>query len=197
MNDLTHMTLADARDALKAKKITAVELTDAHVAAVSAAAPLNAYVLETPDHARAMAAQSDKKIAAGTAGPLEGIPLGIKDLYATKGVRTTACSNILGNFVPDYESTVTSNLWRDGAVMLGKLNNDEFAMGSSNETSSGSGRLVRRLRIRGCGRPVPWRNGHRYGRFDPPACGVHRHGRHQADLWALLALGNCRLRILA
>jgi aspartyl-tRNA(Asn)/glutamyl-tRNA(Gln) amidotransferase subunit A len=83
-----------------------------------------------------MAAQSDKKIAAGTAGPLEGIPLGIKDLYATKGVRTTACSNILGNFVPDYESTVTSNLWRDGAVMLGKLNNDEFAMGSSNETSS-------------------------------------------------------------
>jgi aspartyl-tRNA(Asn)/glutamyl-tRNA(Gln) amidotransferase subunit A len=136
MNDLTHMTLADARDALKAKKITAVELTDAHVAAVSVAAPLNAYVLETPDHARAMAAQSDKKIAAGTAGPLEGIPLGIKDLYATKGVRTTACSNILGNFVPDYESTVTSNLWRDGAVMLGKLNNDEFAMGSSNETSS-------------------------------------------------------------
>ena len=136
MNDLTHMTLADARDALKAKKISAVELTDAHTAAVSAAAPLNAYVLETPDQARAMAAQSDKKIAEGTAGPLEGIPLGIKDLYATKGVRTTACSNILGNFVPDYESTVTSNLWRDGAVMLGKLNNDEFAMGSSNETSS-------------------------------------------------------------
>lgn len=136
MNDLTHMTLADARDALKAKKFSAVELTDAHTAAVSAAAPLNAYVLETPDQARAMAVQSDKKIAAGTAGPLEGIPLGIKDLYATKGVRTTACSNILGNFVPDYESTVTSNLWRDGAVMLGKLNNDEFAMGSSNETSS-------------------------------------------------------------
>jgi aspartyl-tRNA(Asn)/glutamyl-tRNA(Gln) amidotransferase subunit A len=136
MNDLTHMTLADARDALKAKKISAVELTDAHTAAVSAAAPLNAYVLETPDQARAMATQSDKKIAAGTAGPLEGIPLGIKDLYTTKGVRTTACSNILGNFVPDYESTVTSNLWRDGAVMLGKLNNDEFAMGSSNETSS-------------------------------------------------------------
>jgi len=136
MNDLTHMTLADARDALKAKKFSAVELTDAHTAAVSAAAPLNAYVLETPDQARAMAAQSDKKIAAGNAGPLEGIPLGIKDLYATKGVRTTACSNILGNFVPDYESTVTSNLWRDGAVMLGKLNNDEFAMGSSNETSS-------------------------------------------------------------
>jgi aspartyl-tRNA(Asn)/glutamyl-tRNA(Gln) amidotransferase subunit A len=83
-----------------------------------------------------MAKTSDEKIAKGDAGPLEGIPLGIKDLYATKGVRTTACSNILSNFVPQYESTVSSQLWRDGAVMLGKLSNDEFAMGSSNETSA-------------------------------------------------------------
>jgi aspartyl-tRNA(Asn)/glutamyl-tRNA(Gln) amidotransferase subunit A len=136
MTDLTHMTLADARDALKAKKISSVELTQAHIAAVEAARPLGAYVLETPDQARAMAQASDEKIAKGEAGPLEGIPLGIKDLYATKGVRTTACSNILANFVPQYESTVSNQLWRDGAVMLGKLSNDEFAMGSSNESSA-------------------------------------------------------------
>jgi aspartyl-tRNA(Asn)/glutamyl-tRNA(Gln) amidotransferase subunit A len=87
------------------------------------------------DQARAMARAADASIARGEGGPLGGIPLGIKDLFATRNVRTTACSNILGNFVPPYESTVTSQLWRDGAVMLGKLNNDEFAMGSSNETS--------------------------------------------------------------
>ena len=136
MTDLTHMTLADARDALKAKKISSLELTEAHLTAMEAARPLGAYVLETPDHARAMAKASDEKIAKGDAGALEGIPLGIKDLYATKGVRTTACSNILANFVPEYESTVSSQLWRDGAVMLGKLSNDEFAMGSSNESSA-------------------------------------------------------------
>jgi len=136
MTDFTHMTLADARDALKAKKISSLELTEAHLVAMEAARPLGAYVLETPDHARAMAKASDEKIAKGDAGALEGIPLGIKDLYATKGVRTTACSNILANFVPEYESTVSSQLWRDGAVMLGKLSNDEFAMGSSNESSA-------------------------------------------------------------
>ena len=96
---------------------------------------LNAYVLETPDAARAMAEQSDRRIASGEAAPLEGIPIGVKDLFCTKDVRTTACSHILYNFVPAYESTVTARLWRDGAVMLGKTNNDEFAMGSSNETS--------------------------------------------------------------
>jgi aspartyl-tRNA(Asn)/glutamyl-tRNA(Gln) amidotransferase subunit A len=135
MTDLTSMTLAQARDGLAKKSFTAVELTDAHIAAVEAARVLNAYVLETPDQARAMAQHADAKIARGEVGPLAGIPLGIKDLFATKGVRTTACSKILGNFIPPYESTVTSQLWRDGAVMLGKLNNDEFAMGSSNETS--------------------------------------------------------------
>src|SRR5690606_27524652 len=89
-----------------------------------------------PERALAMAAESDRRIAAGEAGPLEGIPLGVKDLFATEGVRTTACSAILDDFRPPYESTVTRQLWRDGAVMLGKLNNDEFAMGSSNETSA-------------------------------------------------------------
>lgn len=136
MTDLTRMTLAEARDAVAAKKISSTEITKAFVDAVEKARPLNAYVLETPDKALAMAKASDERIAKGTAGPLEGLPLGIKDLYATEGTRTTACSKIIGNFVPPYESTVTSQLWRDGAVMLGKLNNDEFAMGSSNETSA-------------------------------------------------------------
>ncbi len=136
MANLTSLTLAEARDALRAKKISAKELADAHLSEMEKARALNAYVLETPEHARKMAASADAKLAKGEGGPLEGIPLGIKDLFATEGVRTTACSKILENFVPQYESTVTSQLWRDGAVMLGKLNNDEFAMGSSNETSA-------------------------------------------------------------
>ncbi len=136
MSDLTSLTLAEARDALRAKKISAKELATAHLAEMEQARVLNAYVLETPEHAQKMAAASDEKLAKGEGGPLEGIPLGVKDLFATDGVRTTACSKILENFVPQYESTVTSQLWRDGAVMLGKLNNDEFAMGSSNETSA-------------------------------------------------------------
>jgi aspartyl-tRNA(Asn)/glutamyl-tRNA(Gln) amidotransferase subunit A len=135
MTDLTSLTLSEARAGLAKKSFTSLELTDAHLAAIEAARALNAFVLETPDQARRMAREADAKIAAGEGGPLGGIPLGIKDLFATKDVRTTACSKILGNFVPPYESTVTSQLWRDGAVLLGKLNNDEFAMGSSNETS--------------------------------------------------------------
>src|SRR5271163_3238065 len=135
MTDLASLTLAVARDGLAKKSFTSLELTDAHLAAMEAARALNAFVLETPDQARAMAQQADASIAKGEAGPLAGIPLGIKDLFATKDVRTTACSKILGNFVPTYESTITSQLWRDGAVLVGKLNNDEFAMGSSNETS--------------------------------------------------------------
>src|SRR5438552_7572719 len=135
MTDLTSMTIAEAKAGLANKSFTSLELTDAHLAAIEAARSLNAFVLETPDQARAMARAIDAKIAKGEGGPLAGIPLGIKDLFATKDVRTTACSKILGKFVPPYESTVTSQLWRDGAVMLGKLNNDEFAMGSSNETS--------------------------------------------------------------
>jgi aspartyl-tRNA(Asn)/glutamyl-tRNA(Gln) amidotransferase subunit A len=135
MTDLTSLTLAEARDGLANKSFTSLELTEAHIKAVEQARALNAFVLETPDQARAMARVADDKIGKGEGGPLGGIPLGIKDLFATRGVRTTACSKILDDFKPTYESTVTSQLWRDGAVMLGKLNNDEFAMGSSNETS--------------------------------------------------------------
>lgn len=137
MTDLTALTLSQARDGLRNKDFTATELTDAHIAAIESANPvLNAFVLETPDHARAQAKASDKRIAEGTAGPLEGLPLGNKDLFCTKDIRTTACSKILDDFRPAYESTVGANLWNAGAVMLGKLNNDEFAMGSSNETSA-------------------------------------------------------------
>ncbi len=135
MTDLTKLTLAGARDALKKKEFTSLELTDAYLGAIEGAAALNAYVTVTGDEAREMAKASDLKLGKGQGGALEGLPLGIKDLFATKGVLTTACSHILDGFKPPYESQVTSNLWRDGAVMLGKLNNDEFAMGSSNETS--------------------------------------------------------------
>src|SRR4030088_973089 len=135
MTDLTSLTLAEARTGLANKSFTSLELTDAHLEAIEAARALNAFVMETPDQARAMAREADAKIPTGEGGPLGGIPLGIKDLFATRDVRTTACSKILGDFTPPYESTVTSQLWRDGAVMLGKLNNDEFAMGWSNETS--------------------------------------------------------------
>ncbi|MCA1489831.1 Asp-tRNA(Asn)/Glu-tRNA(Gln) amidotransferase subunit GatA [Ensifer sp. NBAIM29] len=136
MTDLTSLTIAEARAKLSAREITAVELTDAYIAAIEAAnETINAYVDVTPEKAREMARASDARIAAGQAGALEGIPLGIKDLFATEGVHTQACSHILDGFKPRYESTVTQNLWNDGAVLLGKLNMDEFAMGSSNESS--------------------------------------------------------------
>jgi aspartyl-tRNA(Asn)/glutamyl-tRNA(Gln) amidotransferase subunit A len=135
MTDLTSLTLAQARDALRRKEFSATELADAHIDAIANARALNAFVLETPDRARDMARASDGRLARGEGGPLEGLPLGVKDLFCTADVRTTASSRILESFVPTYESTVTANLWRNGAVLLGKLNNDEFAMGSSNETS--------------------------------------------------------------
>ena len=137
MTDLTKLTLAEARDGLRRKSFSATELAKAHIMAIEAAnSALNAYVLPTPEHALAQAAESDKRLAEGTARPLEGLPIGHKDLFCTKGIRTTACSKILDDFKPPYESTVGQNLWDAGAVMLGKLNNDEFAMGSSNETSA-------------------------------------------------------------
>ena len=135
MSSLTSLTLKAALDGLADKSFSSLELTQAHVEAVEAARALNAFVLETPDRALEMAKASDARRASGDAGALDGAPLGIKDLFCTEGVRTTAASKILGDFVPTYESTVTANLWRDGAVMLGKLNLDQFAMGSSNETS--------------------------------------------------------------
>jgi aspartyl-tRNA(Asn)/glutamyl-tRNA(Gln) amidotransferase subunit A len=136
VTELTHLTIAEARDGLKAKTFSATELAKAHLAAIEKARALNAYVLETPEKALSMAKASDERIGRGEGGALEGIPLGIKDLFCTEGVVSTAGSKILGNFNPPYESTVTRNLWNDGAVMLGKLNMDEFAMGSSNETSA-------------------------------------------------------------
>ena len=153
MSDLNSLTLADAREGLAKKSFSAVELADAHLAAIEKARALNAYVLETPERAQAMAKASDARIAAGKAGPLEGIPLAIKDMFCTEGVRSTACSRILDNFVPAYDSAVTANLWRDGAVLLGKTNNDEFAMGSSNETSH-FGPVISPWRRKGANTPL-------------------------------------------
>ncbi len=136
MTNLTDLTLAESRDGLAAKRFSAVELTKAHQQAMGAAKSLNVFVADTPDQALAMAVAADERIARGEARPLEGLPLGVKDLFCTQGVQSTACSNILKGFTPRYESTVSTNLWNAGAVMLGKLNCDEFAMGSSNETSA-------------------------------------------------------------
>ena len=131
------MTLAEARDALKAKTISSVELTKAHLAAIEKHNPaLNAYVHHTPEIALVQAAAADAKLARGEAGLLEGIPIGVKDLFCTKGVNSQAASKILTGFKPEYESTVSANLFREGAVMLGKTNMDEFAMGSANITST-------------------------------------------------------------
>ncbi|NNU79989.1 Asp-tRNA(Asn)/Glu-tRNA(Gln) amidotransferase subunit GatA [Halovulum dunhuangense] len=135
MTQLNALTIADARDKLRKGEITATELTEACLSAAEAAAPLNAYIAMTAEQARAQAAAADARLKAGDAPAMCGIPLGIKDLFATRDVQTQAASRILEGFRPPYESSVTQNLWDAGAVMLGKLNMDEFAMGSSNETS--------------------------------------------------------------
>nr|WP_319388848.1 Asp-tRNA(Asn)/Glu-tRNA(Gln) amidotransferase subunit GatA [uncultured Cohaesibacter sp.] len=135
MTDLTSLTIAEAREGLAKKEFTATELTASYIKAIDGADQLNAYVTKTPEKALEMAKASDERLARGEARPLEGIPLGIKDLYCTKGVGAYACSHILDGFKPEYESTVSQNLWDDGAVMLGKLAMDEFAMGSTTETS--------------------------------------------------------------
>jgi aspartyl-tRNA(Asn)/glutamyl-tRNA(Gln) amidotransferase subunit A len=135
MTDLNSLTVADARDALRKGETTSVELTEACLSAIDAAGALNAFVHHTPDMARDMAQAADARIKAGNATALTGIPLGIKDVFCVKGVPSQAASRILQGFRPEYESTVTQNLWNAGAVMLGKLNQDEFAMGSANESS--------------------------------------------------------------
>ena len=200
MTDLTKLTLADALDGLKAKKFSSREITQDFIQTIEGSRVLNAYVVETPDKALEMADKADARLAKGEGGRLEGAPIGVKDLYCTKGVRTTACSNILGEFTPTYEATVTQNLWDEGAVMLGKLNMDEFAMGSSNETSR-------------FGPPInPWRRKGDNAGLTPggssggsasavsgdlclaatasdtggsirPACIIYRHGGDQAHLW--------------
>lgn len=135
MTNLTHLTLSAMRDGLRAKKFSSRELTTAHLEAMEQHKQLNAFVTETPEVALVMADASDAKLAKGQGGAIEGIPLGIKDLFCTKGVRTTASSRMLENFVPRYESTVSRKLWEQGGVLLGKTSLDEFAMGSSNATS--------------------------------------------------------------
>jgi aspartyl-tRNA(Asn)/glutamyl-tRNA(Gln) amidotransferase subunit A len=136
MTKLTDLTIAEARDAMAKGEFTPVDLTQAHIDAMDKGRVLNAYVTETPDLALARAGESLERIRAGKAGAMEGIPVGIKDLFCTDGVKTTAASRILGDFVPPYESFVSRKLKDAGAVMLGKTNLDEFAMGSSNETSA-------------------------------------------------------------
>jgi len=135
MSDLNELSIADARDALRRKEFTARELASDCIDAVEASGALNAFCAATPNRAQEMAQDADKRLAAGDAPDLCGIPLGIKDLFCTQGVQSQAASRILEGFLPPYESTVTTKLWDHGAVMLGKLNMDEFAMGSSNETS--------------------------------------------------------------
>ncbi|MCR9214869.1 MAG: Asp-tRNA(Asn)/Glu-tRNA(Gln) amidotransferase subunit GatA [Proteobacteria bacterium] len=135
MSDLTKLTIAAARDGLAAGDFSSRELTAAHITAMEAAEPLNAFITKTPEKAVEAATDSDTRRGKGEAGKMDGIPIAIKDLYCTKDVLTTAASHILDGFTPKYESTVTANLWAEGAVMLGKANLDEFAMGSSNETS--------------------------------------------------------------
>ena len=137
MSDLTKLTLKDAVNGLKAKTFSSEELTRAFLTNIEASNPsLNAYVEVTADKALEQARASDAKLAKGEGGDLEGAPLGIKDLFCTEGVQTTAGSNMLRGFVPPYESTVTANLWGEGAVLLGRLYMDEFAMGSAHVTSA-------------------------------------------------------------
>ena len=136
MSDLLSLSAVAARAALESGEISAPELTTAYLEAVEETSPLNSYVAVTADRALEMAAAAQARIKSGEAGLIEGIPVGVKDLFCTAGVVSTACSRILDGFTPTYESTVTANLWREGGVMLGKLNCDEFAMGSGNETSA-------------------------------------------------------------
>ena len=136
MSELLDLNLVEASEALKNKKISSLELTKAYLKSISDTSSLGAYLEIVEDKAISMAKESDKKLVDGTARPLEGIPIGIKDMFCTKDIKTTASSKILENFIPTYESTVTKNLWNDGAVILGKLSCDEFAMGSSNETAA-------------------------------------------------------------
>jgi len=132
---LNKLTIAAARDALKKGEVTSVEITEACLAEIDAAGALNAFCAKTPEIALAQAKAADARLKAGDAPAMCGIPLGIKDLFCTKGIASQAASRILEGFKPEYESTVTQNLWDAGAVMLGKLSMDEFAMGSSNETA--------------------------------------------------------------
>ena len=213
----TDFTLRGALDALSEGIISSVELTQRASGRDRRAEPAAERLYHRDRRAGAGAGRGQRRPpgARAMAGPLDGMPLAIKDLFCTAGTRTTAGSRILGDFVPPYESTVTANLLRDGAVFLGKANLDEFAMGSSNTTSAfgrggeplvaaqrpgdaaGARRLLRRLGRGGRGAAGAGGDGDRHRRLDPPAGGLLRHRRHQADLWALLALRHRGLRLLA
>ena len=215
MADPTDLSIAEAREALKRKELSAEELARAHIGAIERAnEALNAYILTTPERALEAAKESDARLRKGEARPLEGIPLGIKDLFATKGVRTTACSHVLDGFTPTYELTVTANLWsrrrgharqaQQRRVRHGLVQRDEplRAGGQSLapygiERQARAWRIVGRLVRRRRGAALHGRHRHRHRRLDPPAGRGHRHGRHQADLWPLLALGHRRLRLVA
>jgi len=136
MSDLLKYDLLGASEAIQSKEISSVELTNAYIEAIEKTSSLGAYLEIVKDKALEMAKVSDENISKGVSRPLEGLPIGVKDMFCTKDIKTTASSKILDNFYPTYESTVTQNLWNDGAVMLGKLSCDEFAMGSSNETAA-------------------------------------------------------------
>ena len=153
MSDLTALSLAEARDGLSKGDFSARELTRSYLEAMAATRALNAYITETPERALADADASDARLKAGTARPLEGLPLAVKDLYCTKGIATTAASHILDGFKPPYESTVSAKVWNAGAVMLGKTNLDEFGMGSSTMTSH-FGASVNPLKRQGDDRPL-------------------------------------------
>jgi hypothetical protein len=207
-------TIAAARAALRAGDVTAAELTAACLDAIAAAAPLNAFVHVTAEIARERAQAADALLRQGDAPAMCGVPVGIKDLFCTEGAPGQAGSRILEGFVPPYESTVTGKLRDAGAVMLGKLNMDEFAMGSSNETSV-YGPAVSPWRAAGSTAPLtpggssggsaaavaaglcPAATWHRHGRVDPPAGRLYRHRRAEADLWPGVALGHRRLCLVA
>ena len=135
MTDFSHLSIHETITCLKRKDFSVSELIDFHVSSMENGRELNAFITETADIAREKAMDSENRYLKGEENLLDGIPIGIKDMFCTKGIKTTASSKMLENFIPPYESTVTQNLWNDGAILLGKLNNDEFAMGSSNETS--------------------------------------------------------------
>ena len=214
MTGLTGLTVAAARDGLRQKKFSAGELTEAHIAAVAAARPLNAYLVETPERARAMAAESDRRLARGEAARSKACRSRSRTCSAPRTWRPPPARASSKDFRPPYELTVTANLWRAGAAMLGKLNMDEFAMGSANVTSAygnvenpwrlaarqpaaRAGRIVGRLGRGGGGARGPCRHRHRYRRLDPPARELLRHRRIEADLRTLLTLGHRRVRVLA
>ncbi len=214
MSDLTKLSIAEIREGLAARQFSATELTKGYIAAIEKARDLNAYVCETPDKALAMAAASDERLAKGEGRALEGVPLGIKDLFCTEGVHSQAGSHVLDGFKPVYEfdrHEQSVGRWRGdarqaqhGRVRHGLVQRDLLLRPGGQsvaleglERAAGAGRFVGRFG--GGGRRAALRrgDGDRYRRLDPPAGGLHRHRRHQADLWPLLALGHRRLRLLA